>query len=147
VKDALIKAASHHSHQRDRDLALIFLHTRGVIFLGTPHRGTEKEALGDFVARAANLGLRKANTQLLRSLRTDSHILEKQRDDFVTISNKFLVRCVKEELPTAIGMVSYPVIYMRSLTEPHYRSFPNIPQITTASTSEKVPFAPIILAW
>jgi hypothetical protein len=119
VKDTLIKAASHHSHQRDRDLALIFLYTRGVIFSGTPHRGTEKEALGDLIAKTANLMFREANTQLLQSLRTGSHVLEKQRDDFVTISNNFLVRCVKEELPTAIGMVSYPVIYMRSLTEPH----------------------------
>jgi hypothetical protein len=147
VKDALIKAASHDSHKRDRDLALIYQHTKGVLFLGTPHRGSQQEPFGDLLARAANLSLHQANTQLLRSLRTDSHILEKQRDDFVTISNNLLVRCVKEERPTALGIVSSPAIYARSLTNAGYRSYPSIPQITTALTSRKAPSMPITLTW
>lgn len=86
VKDALVKAASHDSHKRDRDLALIYQHTKAVLFLGTPHRGSHKEAFGDLLVKAANLSLHQAKKQLLQSLRTDSHILEKQRDDFIAIS-------------------------------------------------------------
>jgi hypothetical protein len=135
VKDALVKAASHDSHKRDRDLALIGQHTKGVLFLGTPHRGSQQATFGDVLARAANLSLHQANKQLLRSLRTDSRILENQRHDFVTISNNLLVRCVNEERPTPSGVVSSPATCAQSLTKPGYRSFPNIPHPTTASMS------------
>lgn len=147
VKDALIKAASHDSHKRDRDLALIYQHTKAVLFLGTPHRGSHKEAFGDLLARAANLSLHQPNTQLLQSLRTDSHILEKQRDDFITISKNLLVRCVKEERPTPLGIVSSPATYVQAPTKPGYRSFPNIPHITTASLLGQAPLMPITLTW
>lgn len=105
VKDALIEAASNKCHQRDLSLPKIYTETKGVIFLGTPHRGSDKESLGDLMAKAAGVGLRRPNTQLLQSLRTDSHVFEKQRDQFITVSRDFLVRCVREELPMGIGMV------------------------------------------
>jgi hypothetical protein len=108
VKDVLIKAALHKSHNRDMSHAAIYTGTKGVIFLGTPHRGSGKEKLGDLVANAASIGLRRPNKQLLQSLRQNSHILEKQRDDFVTISNKMSIRCVREEIPTSVGMVCHP---------------------------------------
>jgi hypothetical protein len=147
VKDALVKAASHDSHKRDHDLALIGRHTKGVLFLGTPHRGSQQATFSDVLARTASLLLHKTNTQLLRSLRADSHILEKQRDDFITISKNLLVRCVKEDRPTPLGIVSSPATYARSLTKLGYRSFPNNPQITTASISRKAPLTLIMLTW
>ena len=108
VKDALINAALNNSHQRDLTVATIYTDTKGVLFFGTPHRGSGQEPLGDLVAKAAGLGLHRPNTQLLQSLRTDSHILEKQRQDFITISKDLLIRCVREEKPMSVGMVCCP---------------------------------------
>lgn len=108
VKDALINAALNNSHQRDVTVATIYTKTKGVLFFGTPHRGSAQEPLGGLVAKAAGLGLRRPNTQLLRSLRTVPHILEKQREDFITISKDLLIRCVSEGKPMNVGMVCCP---------------------------------------
>lgn len=80
--------------------------TKGVVFFGTPHRGSSKENLGEVVASISKFCLRQPNTQLFATLRKDSHILENQRDQFTTISKDIVVYCIREELPTAVGMVS-----------------------------------------
>lgn len=78
------------------------------MFLGTPHRGSDKESLAGVVARLAHLAYRKPNRQLLETLARDSHILESQRGAFDSISNDIPIFCFYEEIPTAIGMVSFP---------------------------------------
>ncbi|KAK8067630.1 hypothetical protein PG996_006742 [Apiospora saccharicola] len=79
VKDALIAADNYRSHGRFPDQAEIYSSTKGVIFFGTPHRGSDKVALGEMLASIAKISLRQPNTQLLDALPQDSHILEKQR--------------------------------------------------------------------
>ncbi|TPX11304.1 uncharacterized protein E0L32_001122 [Thyridium curvatum] len=106
VKDALITASSYHSNSRHTSLGRVFPDTKGILFFGTPHRGSSKESLGEIVASISKLCLHKPNQQLLRTLREDSHILERQRNEFTTISQGISVICVREELPTAIGMLT-----------------------------------------
>lgn len=55
-------------------LSEIYAHTKGVIFLGTPHRGSSKEGLGEVVLKLVKF--RQPIAQLLQTLRDDSHILE-----------------------------------------------------------------------
>lgn len=105
MKDALITASSYHSNSRHTSLGRVFPDTKGILFFGTPHRGSSKESLGEIVASVSKLCLHKPNQQLLRTLREDSHILERQRNEFTTISQGISVICVREELPTAIGVV------------------------------------------
>lgn len=105
IKEALIKSATYQSHGRHPSLAEIYAHTKGVIFLGTPHRGNSKESMGEIVARMARFALRQPNEQLLHTLRENSPILENQRDQFTTISKDIPVVCVREEISTFIGMV------------------------------------------
>ncbi|KAI0426347.1 hypothetical protein F5Y09DRAFT_351359 [Xylaria sp. FL1042] len=88
--------------------AQIYRSTVGVVFKGTPHRDSSKETYGDVIAKIAKLSLRQPNKQLLQTLRPDSHILEKQRNDFTTISNNMTIVCVHEELHTALGMIVPP---------------------------------------
>jgi protein SERAC1 len=103
VKEALITSKSYV--ERHPTLAAIARNTTGIIFMGTPHRGSKQEEYGDILAKAASL-FRRPNEQLLQTLRPDSNILEKQRDDFTTVSKDLVIFCVREELSTAIGLVS-----------------------------------------
>jgi hypothetical protein len=105
IKEALIKSAAYQSHSRHPTLGKIYMQTKGVIFLGTPHRGSNKESLGDVIAKVARYSFRQPNDQLLQTLRHDSHILENQREQFTTISKDMQVVCIREELPMAVGMV------------------------------------------
>jgi hypothetical protein len=60
--------------------------TRGVIFFGTPHRGSaEMAALGDVVRRVASVALRAdSNPTVLRALGLDSPELELCRESFTS---------------------------------------------------------------
>jgi hypothetical protein len=105
LKEALIKSAAYNSHRRHPTLGEIYASTIGVIFLGTPHRGSSQETLGEVAANVAKLSFRQPNKQLLQTLKPDSHILENQRDQFTTISSNLSIVCIREELPTGAGLV------------------------------------------
>ncbi|GAB1316550.1 hypothetical protein MFIFM68171_06760 [Madurella fahalii] len=105
VKEALIKSATYHSHGRHPKLGEVYMRTSGVVFMGTPHRGSSKTSIGGIVAGIAKVSLRRPNTQLLKTLARDSGILEKQRDDFTTISKDLEVVCIREEVPTGVGLI------------------------------------------
>jgi protein SERAC1 len=105
IKQALIKSVSYLKHGRHSMRSEIYAHTKGVIFLGTPHRGSSQEGLGKVLLKLAIF--RQSNEQLLRALRDDSHILEEQRDNFITISKDMPVVCFYEEIPIpGLGLVS-----------------------------------------
>lgn len=103
---ALIKSAAYQSHVRHLSLGSIYHHTKGVIFLGTPHRGSDKTDLANIIASVAKFSLRQPNKRLVRALSRDSDVLENQREQFTTITRETPIICIREELPTAIGMVS-----------------------------------------
>jgi hypothetical protein len=48
----------------------------------------------------------------VRNLAEDSHVLERQRDSFTTISNTMPLVCLHEELPTGIGIVSFHFLFL-----------------------------------
>ncbi|KAI0110359.1 Alpha/Beta hydrolase protein [Nemania sp. FL0031] len=103
VKQALITSASYY--KRYLTLNQIYTSTAGVVFMGTPHRGSSTVSYGEIVAKFAKLLLRQPNDELLQTLRPDSHILDKQRHDFTTISNDMTIVCIREELPTGMGLI------------------------------------------
>ena len=59
----------------------IFEHTRGIIFLGTPHHGAAYARLG-WLGSFASWIFGGMNLELLRTLRQDSEILERINADF-----------------------------------------------------------------
>lgn len=104
IKAALIQAANHR--MRDNgfdDLGLIYSATIGVLFLGTPHRGSSHEALGQVATLAAKLTFHDANSQLMGTLAVDSHILEQQRSEFVQVCKNLEIVCFYEERPTGVA--------------------------------------------
>ena len=87
---------------------MIFLSTYGVVFLGTPHRGSPQAGLGILAANVCRAMLQDANTSILRSLEQDSEVLERIRDGFERMMTREKVKAYSfvEEIPTAgVGMV------------------------------------------
>ncbi|CAG8958691.1 hypothetical protein HYFRA_00011533 [Hymenoscyphus fraxineus] len=104
IKEALIRSSEYLNNQQDMALGSIFKYTSGVIFLGTPHRGSEKTGLGQIVATIAAVALRQPNDKLLKNLEKESDVLERQRRSFASISKNLPVVCLWEEKPMAIGI-------------------------------------------
>ena len=89
-------------------LAQIFLVTRGIIFLGTPHRGSTTTSIAKVVASVAKMALWNPNLDLIRDLERDSQTLDRIGDSFGRILDKrtLAVWSFAEELPiTGIGKV------------------------------------------
>ncbi|TVY26816.1 Protein SERAC1 [Lachnellula hyalina] len=78
VKEAL-NISSQSEIQRLKGVAAA---THGVLFLGTPHRGSGSATMGKHVYRIARLATKRPNIKLLRSL-------EKNSDTLKSISNRF----------------------------------------------------------
>ncbi|KAF0319160.1 nacht and ankyrin domain protein [Colletotrichum asianum] len=76
---------SHYSDETE--LRDIIMSTKGVMFLGTPHRGSQELAkLGETVRSIAAFTLRiDSNSELLRALGTESPELELGREAFLTL--------------------------------------------------------------
>ena len=87
---------------------MIFLATYGVVFLGTPHRGSHHASLGILAANVCRAMLQDANTNILRSLEQNSEVLERIREAFERMMTREMVKVYSfvEELPTmGVGMV------------------------------------------
>jgi protein SERAC1 len=94
--------ALHYSdfHRRTKpDLATILDATRGIIFLGTPHRGSEVTTLPKLVASIIQ-AVQDVNMELIRDVETNSHTLDRIADSFGQIMDRrtFTVFSFEEEL-------------------------------------------------
>ena len=70
-----------------QDLGHIITSTRGIIFLGTPHRGSGMASLATMVSSVVGVFV-KTNPNLVRGLEGDSEILNRLRDNFSRILAK-----------------------------------------------------------
>ena len=104
---ALIRSAECLHTGQNIDLGYIYKYTRGLLFLGTPHRGSEQTGFADIIAKVASVALRQPNKKLIEILRQDSDVLEGQRSSFSAISKELPIACIYETVPMkGIGMVS-----------------------------------------
>jgi hypothetical protein len=91
----------------------VFSATKGVIFLGTPHRGASGQyaEVGEQLRRLVGIFLHGSNSHLLSSLKSDSETLPRISEDFHRLcdENPFLVFSFVETLPITnikgIGLV------------------------------------------
>ncbi|KAG7284892.1 hypothetical protein NEMBOFW57_009507 [Staphylotrichum longicolle] len=105
IKEALIRSSEYHFNKQDEQLGAVYPCTKGIVFLGTPHRGSDLIPYGHIVAKVAKLLLRDPNERLISLLESESPILERQRKSFASINKDIGLACVIEELPTALGIV------------------------------------------
>lgn len=88
VKDALNKSFQIDS-KTDRRRAEIAGLTSGVVFLGTPHRGSRVASLGRIAFRMSEVfAAQRPNTRLLRALEANSETLERITQSFHQTLNK-----------------------------------------------------------
>ena len=87
---------------------MIFRSTYGIIFLGTPHRGSSQAGLGILAANVCRAMFQDVNAGILRSMEQDSEVLERIREAFERVLTQEEVKAYSfvEEIPTAgVGMV------------------------------------------
>lgn len=104
-KQALLRSRNNpEAHLRG-----IFNSTKGIIFLGTPHRGSWMADMAKVPASALGL-VKSINTSLLTALQADTQYLKSLQDDFLSMvrqqreSGRGLeVTCFFEELPLPRG--------------------------------------------
>ncbi|OTA97657.1 hypothetical protein M434DRAFT_191505 [Hypoxylon sp. CO27-5] len=75
--------------------------TAGVIFLGTPHRGSSAAGVGEIARKAASMLLMDTNPRILDSLSLKNSDLERCQETFSSLWNKhgFQVKTFQEGLP------------------------------------------------
>ncbi|KAJ9607048.1 hypothetical protein H2200_008120 [Cladophialophora chaetospira] len=76
VKQALFQARLETRYQSIKDATL------GLIFMGTPHRGSDKATYGKVLASVAQCVSRRPLPRLLTALRTNSEVLSRLTTDF-----------------------------------------------------------------
>ncbi len=89
---ALIRSSEYLNNRQDLGRGAIYNCTNGVVFLGTPHRGSDQTGFADIVSRIAKVAWRQPSHHLVRNLEVDSDVLERQRKSFASISEKNVSR-------------------------------------------------------
>jgi hypothetical protein len=86
------------------DHRLIKLSTYGILFMGTPHQGSNGVQLGRVLANVASVVM-AADDRLLKHLERDSEWLQQQLGQYASISNDFVTKYAFEEYatPTVLG--------------------------------------------
>ena len=86
--------------------------TRGIVFLGTPHRGSDATTLPKLIATVIG-AFQEVNVNLLQDLERESEILDRIGDSFGQILDRrtFTVFSFEEEL--AMGGRKVRLGYMR----------------------------------
>ena len=59
--------------------------TKLIIFLGTPHRGSEYADWGQIASNLAQLVFQDSNKRIIKTLEVHSEVLENIQDDFIKI--------------------------------------------------------------
>lgn len=97
VKDALGQSRTESTFLKE-----ILPATRGVIFLGTPHKGSKSASLGKIAFELSRVFFKDPNMQILRSLEVGSEVLERTSRSFeqVLADRKVQVHSFWEELHT-----------------------------------------------
>ncbi|KXH67436.1 ankyrin repeat protein [Colletotrichum salicis] len=86
------------AHEQDRHYSCILYHIHGVVFFGTPHRGSSLatwDEIGTLIVKASTLGY-STNSKLSNNLKVDSKFLKRISESFATRGEEFEVRSFYE---------------------------------------------------
>ncbi len=79
VADTSIQALHRSETVRER--------TRLIVFLGTPHRGSEYAGWREIASNLAKLGLQDSNKRLVQTLEVNAEVLDNIHEEFKAILN------------------------------------------------------------
>ncbi|KAL7269854.1 hypothetical protein RUND412_007460 [Rhizina undulata] len=139
VKRALIYSAgcnlSHNIQYRS-----IKISTHGIIFMGTPHAGSELAKWGKMAEKLIRVALPKkwvdANNKLIKALDSNSETLLNITDNFLGISNDFKLFFFYEELRTEIPGFGHEMVVERTSAVP--TALPNVGSAPIHATHSKM---------
>ena len=101
----------------DQRFAALYAHTKGILFAGTPHRGSNMAKWICTATRLAWLVQSDRNAELISTLRQGSQRLDDVQEDFKHILEHFAVYSLLEEVPfPKIGKVRYNQTHERKRT-------------------------------
>lgn len=118
-EDALI-AARQSSEARLRS---ILQHTRGIVFLGTPHHGAGFAKWAELLAKSIGL-LKQTNPQIVAVLKNNSEVLARIQDGFHTI--------IRSRVQDGLQPIGIPASMKNFHWPALARSCPPIPQSSQA---------------
>lgn len=101
----VVKAALNQSSSVvDTRLNKVAQLTYGVIFLGTPHRGSSSASLGSLAHGLSRIALRRPNLRLIRALKKNSEILDVIGSEFshTMLKHTIRLRSFREEKATTV---------------------------------------------
>lgn len=96
VKQALVLAESETKY------ASISHHTKGVVFLATPHKGSDFADYGNALAKIATRLMNRPRPQLVNALQNNSQILMELTTRFTAIAPKFQIATFYELKPMGV---------------------------------------------
>ncbi|OIW33004.1 hypothetical protein CONLIGDRAFT_570241, partial [Coniochaeta ligniaria NRRL 30616] len=91
VKQALLTASI------DQQYLLISQHTQGVVFMGTPHRGSDLAKWGSLLATVAKVAFLSPKKEFLDNLHKNRKELIELSEDFIKIAAKYAFKSFYEE--------------------------------------------------
>lgn len=133
VKDALNQSTANEA-TRWKNIAPS---THGIIFLGTPHRGSKSASIGKIAYRITTFATKRPNLHLLRGLQRSSEILDRIGDSFrqSVYRHKWRLRSFHEEKETRKFMIiNTMVICQPDSTPGENRS--NLRQVVDAESAK-----------
>ena len=90
--------------------------TYGIIFLGTPHQGTQSAEFGRILLNIqAITGPDPVSDVLVKHLSRDSELLERQLSQFTSVSKDFDIKFGFEAYPTYLGFTELVSFEKREL--------------------------------
>ncbi|ETS79004.1 hypothetical protein PFICI_08857 [Pestalotiopsis fici W106-1] len=106
VKEALSAAAVSQIYGKYSEMADIYTKTIGILFLGTPHRSTERLSLEDVFAQAAVIEMKRSDEAFVQLIKKRVESWATPKDDFVAFSRDMSVVCVRELIPVTTPTMS-----------------------------------------
>lgn len=84
--------------QQQQKFEIIKNATYGIVFLGTPHRGSDLASLGQTLARIAKVAFKNPKIQLLKILEENSQQLQDLSEQFSNLHSLFhIVSCFEQK--------------------------------------------------
>lgn len=116
----VLRRASTASAERDVALLDICSSTTAILFLGTPHRGSQMAELGITLKRIATVAGFDTSDKNLRALRMDSAELEVSHEGFMPLyeQHRFAIRTFQEaQGMTGVGLFKFNEKVSRELLQ------------------------------
>jgi hypothetical protein len=99
IQALIIATIDKHNYGTLRDII------HGVVFLGTPHKGTSLASYGEMIVSIAKTVALGPNGELISQIRENSRELWKMSSYFGSIYKEFDVFCFYELLPQRFGVI------------------------------------------